>query len=381
MKHALVLKKPKDFLYCVSFFMLFLGYSFFSSNNLVLVVMAAIILIIYFFKFKKSSIKIKPDEYVLFGCAVFLLFLLLIGQGFWIKNTHSIVLVIPFFTLFILKAANQEILKNTLFSATIIIVSIALYEKISGNYFFTSVAVINNNEIFLDEKLFSGATKMLRAKSIFLGPLTLAAFTIFSSIILRKNKYALFFCMLGAILSTSRTAIFITFAVFLATTYSSNINRKKLIFLFTLTPVSMLFLILFFGDTPFVERLFQVFDFSQASTSNGVRLYYWVSGLKEISEYQLDKFVFGNNGYFKEKYFNNAESGWITIFLDFGLIGFVLYVMPIFYMIKTKLNTDTRLMLVLLFLANSVFTFSYGVVGCFGYWLTLYILNKEKNEK
>ncbi|WP_409281870.1 hypothetical protein, partial [Pseudomonas defluvii] len=118
------------------------------------------------------------------------------------------------------------------------------------------------------------------------------------------------------------------------------------------------------------------------SETNSARLYYWLSGWQEYRGYELNKIFFGDNGYYRALYGNNAESGWLTLLLDFGLVGFLIYFVPLVFVLLKRHTLDVALMVSILIVANMVFTLCYGVTGCFVYWLTFYFLLKgdKKHE-
>jgi hypothetical protein len=125
-----------------------------------------------------------------------------------------------------------------------------------------------------------------------------------------------------------------------------------------------------------LERIIETFDFTGNSATNSARAYYWLSGLDEFSKYSGAEKIFGNNGQYRYLYNNNAESGWITLLLDFGLVGLSLYILPLAYLLLRRPTAENLYLVGVLLIANMVFTLSYGVTGCFVYWMIVFDLMK-----
>ena len=374
-------KLLKKYFYHHSFLSVFLLYSYFSSNIYALFLIVFIAFLSFLIAFKKSNIIIKYKwEKIFFTCTILLAIILLFGQIYWNSNIHAITMIIPIFIFFLLKSSDINIFKKALLFWLTLVVAIATYEKLFNTYFFISEYELGDSLIFLDARLFSGQTQMLRAKSIFLGPLTLSTFLIFSSIILRHNNYALLISLLGAVLSTSRTALIIVSIIILTVT----IKNKSLLWIYSIFILFFLLFAFFFpfslSDSPYLTRLFNVFDFSNYSGSNYFRLQFWKNGLDLFLSYSTAQILIGDQGLFRELYLNNAESGWLTMILDFGILGFSFLIFPLFYSFFALKNVEAKIILSVIFIANSVFTFSYGVVGAFCYWTLIYYIYIENFE-
>jgi len=185
-------------------------------------------------------------------------------------------------------------------------------------------------------------------------------------------------CFFGALLSTSRTAIIVTFLIFFCTQIRFGKGKTRttlLVFAFSFLSIFLLS----FYYSEYLPRLVSVFNFSEVG-ANSYRLGFWISGLKEFSDYGFFDLLFGNPGYFRGKYGNGAESGWITLLLDFGFFGFLFYLVPLLYPLIKKRGFGEKACILSVFLANLVFTFCYGFLGCFFYWLTVYFINISQKK-
>lgn len=358
------------------FFSIFLLYAMLLGNKLVMLFIVAVTCCSFFFLMGRNQLFLfsRYDLPVLFSVvALFILFLM--GQFFWATNTSSFVVAAPMAIFLLLKNSKKEYVEYVLFLFLLAVVFIAAVEKFNGQYLYVASTAISGG-VELDEKLFSGASDFLRAKSIFLGPLSLSAFLIGTSFVLRENRLALTLCMIGVIFAVSRSGIFLV--LYVAVVMELLRQRKNLMLRSVM--VFVLVLLGFIAVAEFnpmlLERLYDALDFSGGSSTNNARVYYWLSGVKEFSNYALVDMIVGNNGYFREKFGNNAESGWITILLDFGILGLLLYVFPLLCVVFSRPRLEVLSMVFIIVVANGVFTFCYGVSGCFIYWTAVYLLSR-----
>lgn len=327
--------------------------------------------------FRKGKLSIEIDSFaLLIGVGAACLVVLVIGQFIWRGNEHSLLMIAPIFIFILLVFCNSSYLKASVFHVVLLVVMLALYEKITGRYIFVGLLELNGVEVSLDENLYSGAAGDLRAKSIFNGPLTMSAFLLSAAIILRNSKLAIFLCGLGSVLAISRTSMILV-PMILFFSYFSKFQKNYTIrflmfFLFLLTA----FVFVSLAAPQVLQKIGGSLDFSGGSETNSARLYYWLSGWQEYRGYELDKILLGDNGYYRSVYGNNAESGWLTLLLDFGLVGFLIYFLPLVFVLFKRHTLDVALMVGILIVANMVFTLCYGVTGCFVYWLTIYFLLK-----
>ena len=67
----------------------------------------------------------------------------------------------------------------------------------------------------------------------------------------------------------------------------------------------------------------------------------------------------------------------MTLLLDFGIFGFLIYVAPLAYLLYVARSFETVVMVFSIIFINSMLTFSYGVVGGFMYWTIVSVLFKE----
>ncbi|WP_131188162.1 hypothetical protein [Stutzerimonas kirkiae] len=373
--------------YHILVFLLFLTYALLDGPKRVislLIAVAVVLLISFFLLRKKWSLNVGRRNFLLFLSVFGLFSLFLLGQLFWGLNSHSFVIAAPVAIFFMLAFSDKKRVEDVLFFSVLVIVLLAVIEKITGSYIFvaesSTVAVDGSAGVALDEAFFAGAAGLLRAKSIFLGPLSLSAFLIGSAIVLRKNKIAVGLCFLGVVLAISRTGIFLVFLVFLVMLFSAeNKNKGVKVFVSTFALFSFVCISLAL-NSEVLSRVHDALDFSGGSSTNNARVYFWSMAFAELSNYSFSQVVLGENGFYRSVYNNNAESGWLTLLLDFGVLGVSFYLLPLVFIFLKTPFFDVRMMVLILFVANSVFTFCYGVTGCFIYWLVVYCLSNWGRE-
>ena len=308
---------------------------------------------------------------------------MLISMLFW--NSYSTigsylsVLIVLFLFLFNRVNYFEILLKYTL----IISVMIAFGEIIAGKYLYVVSVSVNGQLFTLDEKLFSGSMSIFRAKGLFEGPLTFAQFCVFTSLIFFNDRKLLLIAFIGALTTSSRMAIFVTFAIFLFQLYfhayngtNSKYKAYKLFFIFVFIAINIISfsVFLYLSDSDFSQRLAQTFDFS-GSASNSLRMYFWKSSLNVYAQYDFFHLIFGNNGYFREQFDNNAESGWLTLLVDNGLLGLLYYLLPclfLFYVGFQEKQQDIMFFSFVYLLVNSTMTFYLSASGNILYWYLIF---------
>ncbi|WP_409281759.1 hypothetical protein, partial [Pseudomonas defluvii] len=141
---------------------------------------------------RKDRLSIDIDSFAfLIGVGAACLVLLVIGQFVWKSNEHSLLMIAPIFIFVLLVFCNPSYLKISIFYVVLLVVTLALYEKITDRYIFVGLLELNGVEVSLDETLYSGAAGDLRAKSIFNGPLTMSAFLLSAAVVLRSSTLAI----------------------------------------------------------------------------------------------------------------------------------------------------------------------------------------------
>jgi len=336
---------------------------------------------------------IRVDE-TLFYYAIITTLLMVFSIPFWQGYTTlgSYISVIIVFLLMSLKKTElfESILKWTLY----ISVLIAFGETVTGKYLYVVEIVVNGQTFTLNEKLFSGGLDIFRAKGIFEGPLTFAQFTVFMALMFFKSRMVILIAFLGALMTSSRMAIFVIISIsmfqyfYFSIKYNSGYNQIRSTLRATVIILLVILLIVIFltfsgGD--FSGRLAQTFDGS-GSASNNLRYYFWLMAINTFLDYEIMNVFFGNNGYYRGVFSNNAESGWLTLLVDNGVIGLLFYLLPCVYILLKALKKKWlgySLFAFVYILVNSTMTFYLSASGNVLYWYLIFkwlSKLKEKNE-
>lgn len=142
---------------------------------------------------------------------------------------------------------------------------------------------------------------------------------------------------LSAVLSGSRTPIiFIAIIMFIDYIYlvHRHINIKKLIKKY-LYVIIILFVFISLGAFYFTDkneymllRILSSFDFE--SSSQQARLFFWSEYVYHIGNYNFFQLLFGDGTYINNVIGNGSESSYLMILSQMGLIGLLLFVIPLF---------------------------------------------------
>ncbi len=173
-----------------------------------------------------------------------------------------------------------------------------------------------------------------RAKGLFSGVLVGASFLIYSAIIFRHNLKILFLLLVLSFLVNGRLSILITSIIFFLNIRKTNIkigkreisNRLKAIIFFIFT-IIVIITILINIDTKAKKNILKSFDFK--SEANSGRIDRATGGIKYYyKEYNFVEKLLGNDKFVLKDQWNrdvSAESEWVNLLLNTGLLGVVVY--------------------------------------------------------
>ena len=100
-------------------------------------------------------------------------------------------------------------------------------------------------------------------------------------------------------------------------------------------------------------------------------------------DYNLLQLIFGDNGYFKIRFGNNPESGWLSLLVDNGILGFLFYLFSLTYILTKsfkKKSIDILIVTILIFLCMMFFTFHLSAISSFMYWFVIFELITKLNH-
>lgn len=375
-----MIKNIKFFI--ASFFSLFLfGEAYFNSVFLLDILDYIVLLFLLFspiFFIREVNYSCKSNIQI----AAIALFLLIISSIFWnsFYNVSSYVsVVIAYFAYTFYRDQFRKIFIFLLFFNLVI----SFYEYFVQEYIFDSYLIneLTGETLILDEIFSGGLSSVFRSKGIFYGPLSLGAFTIAICMLFPKNIYLISTAFLISFFANHRLAL-ITTLIFLIFLFFKR-GRLKNAFPAVLLFISFLITLNFLNTDLMIisfSRILNVFDLN--SNENLARIMFWNYAVDVFYSFDINSIIFGNNGYYKLIYGNNPESGWLSIILDNGLIGFIFYLTILLNILiksfKRKLIYLT-LNSILIFLIMAVFTFHLSGVGSFLFWFIIFEMNSQIN--
>jgi len=116
-----------------------------------------------------------------------------------------------------------------------------------------------------------------------------------------------------------------------------------------------------------VSRLYE--SFNTEHSSNSERIYFWVEHLNVYDQFAILQLIFGYPGASVKFVGNGAESAWINLIVDGGMVAFSVYsfsMLMIFFMVTNKVRV--LFMLLLLSTAMQIARVNLGFVDSTIYW-------------
>jgi len=308
-----------------------------------------------------------------------LLSLLLLSLSFYIwNNIYATNLYLAIITATIIYNMDKSLFKKLLLIALVIQTLLQIYEFLTLKYIFDYTLIKGDIEFTMSLDNLS----FFRGKGLFPGALTAGSFAIYMAFIFRKNPYVLLLAFTSASLASTRLSVLTVFVIILLFIFQNNSIKIKYKIYFISTIILLVLLIVSLNSSEFINRLQNFADFN--SDTNSLRIYYWTSGLYEFTQYPLINILLGKSNYFATIYGNSAESDWIMLLLETGIIGFLLYLIPIFSIIILSLAKQKYyLFLLILLWCIDIFLYRHisGIVSNVLHWYLLYDILDELNLK
>lgn len=361
------------------------GDAYFVSQYGINLKLYGIVFFVIFSMFNYKKIIKSPR--LLVNITLISFILLVFSSPFWYstRNAYSYAGVLIAFLVY--SGCKKEFfyLIKGIFYITLILAS---YEFVTAQYLFDSTWIDSEtgNQIILDKEFIGGRLGVFRSKALFFGPLSLGLFVISFSLLNPTKIYYLLLSFLIAFFSGSRLAQLVIIILILNAIYQNRKYIKHLVVLSLLMLASVGFN--FFSNANFLvslERSFQVFDVTQPD--NLSRLNFWIKSINLYFDYSLINLFFGDNGRFYSLYFTGNESGWLSLFIDNGLVGFIFYFVTLLYAFRNdtqySLKPQTKtIILVCLIFVMTVITFHLSAINNLFYWLIIFIhIERKRNCK
>lgn len=327
---------------------------------------------------------VKTLKFERFSLAIALVIAItsLIDSFAWTMYKNIIICVGPITAIFLIIYISKEKLRKFTVGLLLLNLVIAIYEYVSNTYLYDFTTQAYGNEVTI-----TAYEELMRSKGIFATCLGLGYYALFTSFIFKKDLLILTLGILLTLLASARQPLIVIF-VLMAITFYKNTNFKN--FLFIIFCIILIFVLSnFLLQTQNIERIFATADFNN-DTSNNDRIMFWLLGINTyVNEYDFLHKLVGNMGYFQSKIGYNAESAWITLLLDTGLVGFFLHLIvfiKLFFLAKSDLALlfQTISLLIMMGTIALIFNLSQNIF----YWIFIFdtlrsnkFLKINNNEK
>lgn len=291
---------------------------------------------------------------------------------FW-ETTYTVFayvgIVLPAWIFTVFKTKRFETFSKYFLLVQLVICS---FEYVNQSYLFEGVAERLGNEVELSFREISG--NVLRAKGTFIGPLTLTNFALGCVLIFPRNLTIVLTSLILALLSNSRLS-FVLIVVLLIWYHTKDQRSRALVSLGAMIVAGLMFMLI---DASGYDRFLRVFDFN--SSNHLARLSYMKQGLSHFNSYPILSRIFGNNGSLLKAVGNNAESGWITLLCEFGLIGFSFYVMCSLAAFRRARRRGRLLVIGFLFAVMVAQTFYLSFIGPLVFWYPIFQMYEDSSK-
>ena len=369
----MILNFLKEYLFIISLFISFIvnaPFTYFFPEIRILFILTTLITGFYrFWNFKSFKL------YLLFFVFISILILYyLINQTFLYPSNNTFFICLIFG---LLAFKDYKLIITFLKIALIINFSIMIYELISFKYLINIVSE-NKFEIGRYQGLFSYS----KENSYFI-LITYLYLRYFNSLGIYK-----WIILFSAFLTGSRTSIIFILVIILLDYILNNFNFRKIkikkILAFALTFIISFKLIDYYLSENILiyNRILNSFNFQ--SSSHLDRIYFWETYLDYIFNYELIHFLVGKGTYIANTIANGAESTWLMIFSEGGLLALIIFSLPILYVSSLTFKNPSKyypfILIIILFQFGRI---AVGWADGILFWsLIFYIIffKKTKNE-
>ena len=369
------------FIVLATIFSTFLDYTIpLSSTRLVFSLM-----FIFFFLsiiLTEKSIQIDLPKLIK-PLVIYSIILLFVSVSLIWTNLYSLNLYFGFYLACIVYILDIKFFRKLVLWSFFAQVFFQLYEYFTVSYLYEVVVEKYSNEFELTlESMY-----LLRAKGIFEGPLTASAFAIYIAYLFRHNPYIISLALFSAILSNTRTGI-ITILFILASYmfFKFRVHKVSPALTFLIFILGIFFVYSFVLPTILSEaaifRLQEVGDFT--NESNFKRVLFWTLGWDFYLNYSLQNLLFGCSLCFGMEYSNSAESDWLMFLLELGILGFIIYAIPIIYIFyHSHKQKNYHVLSLIIFLALNIFVYRQvsGAQTVILHWMLIFSYFNELNLK
>ena len=199
----------------------------------------------------------------------------------------------------------------------------AMYEFFSGAYLFENLIERNGQSVQMNAKFVGGHSGVMRSKAFFYGPLDYGNFIIMASLFLRRNIRFLIILLISGFMASARLAMTINIAIIIIFNFREIFKTQFVLVLMSISMMSSLI----FTDQIATSLTRFVSAFSMEDSGNLGRLFYWLSAIELFMEYDVLDVLVGTNGLYNSRFGNSTESGWLSLLVDNGIVGILIYIL------------------------------------------------------
>lgn len=236
-------------------------------------------------------------------------------------------------------------------------------------------------DLIINEKVSGGKAGVFRAKGFLEGATTVGAICILLSAIYHRRLLIILLSLLCCVLASARLGILVSgglglFYFYSRIAYTFKYKVRIFFVLFFLFVVSG---IIFFSMDQILSndsRMGMAINID--SPQNIARIYYWIMGALEISNYSAFDLSFGKPGYFRLIYGNGPESAWFNMILEAGLVTLGVYLYSLFRTLKA----DIRFLIpqLIVFLSGAIVILWASISTCVLFWIICHAFQKQKKH-
>lgn len=358
-----------------------------SGTRVIFTIFFLVFLFLYLLMEKKPIVIKLPKT--IFSTVIYSIVILLISSFFVWSNFYSINMYIGFFLACTVYFLDEKFYHKILIGTFFLQLLLQFYEYFSVSYLYEAIVTAFGYEFEITLE----NAYLLRTKGLFEGPLTASAFAIYVAYIFRYNPLIISLTLVSTILANTRTGMITTTLVLSGYVFFNlkifNLKNLKIPKTLIYTLFLAILFVFYFFVLPMVLseasllRLQDVANFE--NESNFKRVLYWNWGWNFFKDYNFINFLFGCSQCFGMEYVNSAESDWIMLLLELGVLGFTIYALPIIFILYNAIiQKNYYLIILMLLLILNIFVYRQisGSATVLLHWLLIFsCLNELKNFK
>lgn len=228
----------------------------------------------------------------------------------------------------LLLSDNIEFLKKILSYVLVINIILMYLEFINGEYL---INIVDANKFELGR--YQGLFSYSKETSFFL----VITFLLFRFLDMSMIYRIIFF--ISSIFTGSRTSmLFIFFIIIIDLIIKTEIKKilSKYVLKYILIICTNFLLFYYFVKPYFIDNLIIldriINSFNTQSSGHVDRYYFFSRYIDQIKEFNIIEFLLGKGNYIARLVGNGSENTWLTLISETGLIGFLIYAIPLAYL-------------------------------------------------